>query len=131
MGRRKKFREFFSAMWKVSLLSALFAASRSGTKIAETNKRTIAAQCCLFCGERAFGSLPRRVDCLPQSPSLQGQERCIPSQMCFAVFDGNFDLLSPLHSIPQLHSQLGREEFEKWKCLHFLIKLCQKCPLVF
>jgi hypothetical protein len=34
-------------------------------------------------------------------------------QVCFAVFNGNFDSLSPLHSIPQLHSQLGREDFEK------------------
>ncbi len=56
---------------------------------------------------------------------------CHP-QVCFAVFNGNFDSLSPLHSVPQLHSQLGREEFAKMKVLtFFLIKLCQKCRLVF
>ncbi len=32
---------------------------------------------------------------------------------------------------PSCIAQLGREEFEKCKCLHFLIKICQKCPLVY
>jgi hypothetical protein len=66
------------------------------------------------------------VGSLPQSHPFQGQKRCISSEVCFAVFNGNFDSLSPLHSIPQLHSQLGREEFEKRKCLHSYNKTLSK-----
>jgi hypothetical protein len=77
-------------------------------------------QCCLFCGERAFGSLPRRVDCLPQSHLCKDKRDASHPRCVLLSSNGNFDSLSPLHSIPQLHSQLGREEFEKWKCCAYI-----------